>query len=130
MHHDGGAVFQIFKERGNVFDINEYADSAVLSGEGQWEADETAGVPPVLFLGKDEGGTLGVVSQWCHYTKRRLILADSPEGAAEMPELQDAGMLLIDGAALELPRQEEAVMSLMELDIMTVFLSLRDSEIL
>lgn len=122
--------FQIFKERGNVFDINEYADSAVLSGEGQWEADETAGVPPVLFLGKDEGGTLGVVSQWCHYTKRRLILADSPEGAAEMPELQDAGMLLIDGAALELPRQEEAVMSLMDLDIMTVFLTLPDSEIL
>ena len=30
--------FLLFKERGNTYDINEYAEEAVLSGEEQWEA--------------------------------------------------------------------------------------------
>ena len=119
--------FQLFKESGNMYDINQYADSAALSGEGQWKADQHADAPLVLFLGKDEGAAADVAGQWCHYTKRRLISADSPEGLAEMPEAQDAGILLIDGAGLELPGQEEAVISLLDLHIMTVFLTLPDS---
>lgn len=119
--------FQLFKESGNMYDINLYADSAALSGEGQWKADQHVDAPLVLFLGKDEGAAADVAGQWCHYTKRRLISADSPERLAEMPEAQDAEILLIDGAGLALPGQEEAVISLLDLHIMTVFLTLPDS---
>ena len=90
--------FQLFKESGNVYDVNVYADGAVLSGEGQWKADEDIGAPVVLFVGKKEGNTADVVRQWCFYTKRRLISAEGPEELAGMPEAEGAEMLLIDGA--------------------------------
>lgn len=118
--------FQLFKESGNVYDVNVYADGAVLSGAGQWKADEDIGAPVVLFVGKKEGNTADVVRQWCFYTKRRLISAEGPEELAGMPEAEGAEMLLIDGAALDFPEQEGAVIALMDLKVMTVFLTLPD----
>lgn len=120
--------FQLFKESGNAYDTNEYAIDTLLSGEEQWEASVRADVPGVVFLGENGGELANVISQWCLYTKRSLTFADTPGQAAEMLEESPAEVLLIDGAALKLPEQEETLAVLLDRDIMTVFVRLPEAE--
>lgn len=119
--------FMLFREGGNVYDTNKYAEEAVLSGEERWEAAERADVPEILFLGEDKGELANVVNQWCLYTKRSLTFADSPEQMLEALEKKQAEMLLIDGALLQLPQQEEALLELMDSGITTVFVRLPEA---
>ncbi|MCM1191376.1 MAG: DUF2194 domain-containing protein [Butyrivibrio sp.] len=119
--------FQLFKESGNAYDINEYAGEAVLSGAEQWEPYGDADAPKILFLGEESGELADVVSQWCLYTKRSLTVAESPEQLQEAAETDRAEMLLIDGALLQLPQQEDALLELMDRNVTTVFLRLPDA---
>lgn len=119
--------FQLFKESGNAYDINEYAADTFLSGEKKWEASVRADVPEVVFLGENSGELANVISQWCLYTKRRLVFAETPGRAAEMLEEKPAEVLLIDGAVLKLPEQEEMLTALLDRDIMTVFVRLPEA---
>lgn len=119
--------FQLFKERGNAYDTNEYAVETALSGEGQWKASEGDDVKEILFLGEDRGEMANVISQWCLYTKRSLSFADSPERMQELAEEKQAEMFLIDGSFLQLPQQEEALLALMDSGITTVFVRLPEA---
>lgn len=120
--------FQLFKESGNAYDTNEYAAEPPLSGEKRWEAAGRADVPGVVFLGEDSGGIANVISQWCLYTKHGLTIAETPVQAAEMLEKTSAELLLIDGAALKLPEQEEALTALLEEKVTAVFVRLPEAK--
>lgn len=122
--------FQLFKESGNAYNTNEYVGEAVLSGAEQWNASGETDVPGILFLGKGQGELANVVSQWCLYTKHSLTVAEGPEQMQELIQESPAEMLLVDGAGLELPQQEEALLELMDSGLTTVFLRLPDAEIL
>lgn len=122
--------FLLFKERGNTYDINEYAEMAVLSGKEQWETAEGGDVPGILYLGKDGGELANVVRQWCLYTKRSLTFADSLEQVQESLEEKQAEMLLIDGALLQLPQQEDALFELADTGTAMVFLRLPQAQVL
>ena len=116
--------FLLFKERGNTYDINEYAEEAVLSGEERWEASGDEDAPKILFLGEEQGEMANVVSQWCLYTKYGLTFADSLEQMQESLEKKQAEMLLIDGALLQLPQQEETLLELVDTGTAMVFVRL------
>ena len=116
--------FLLFKERGNTYDINEYAEEAVLSGEEQWEVSGDEDAPEILFLGEEQGEMANVVSQWCLYTKYSLTFADSLEQMQELLEEKQAEMLLIDGALLQLPQQEETLLELVDTGTAMVFVRL------
>lgn len=120
--------FLLFKERGNKYDINEYAEEVALSGVDQWKPDRQEDAPVILFLGKEQNGISDVVHQWCLYTKHGLVSMDSLEETERWQELKEAEMILIDGSVLQLPEQEEALLELMELGITTVFLRLPEAE--
>lgn len=119
--------FMLFRESGNVYDTNKYAEGTVLSGEERWEAAVGADVQEILFLGEDRGELANVVRQWCLYTKHSLTFADSPEQMQESLEEKQAEMLLIDGTLLQLPQQEEALLELMDSGITTVFVRLPEA---
>lgn len=121
--------FMLFREGGNVYDTNKYAEGTVLSGEECWESAEGVDVPEILFLGENKGELANVVSQWCLYTKRSLTFADSPEQMMEALEEKQVEMLLIDGALLKLPQQEEALLELMDsAGITTIFVRLPEAK--
>jgi len=120
--------FQLYKESGNNYDTNEYADGTVLSGEGQWTA-EASDAPEILFLGENRGELANMVEQWCLYTKHRLIFVESLERMQELFEAGRTEMLLIDGSVLRLPEQEEELAALAAPGTAMVFVRLPEAEI-
>lgn len=116
--------FQLFKERGNAYDTNGYIEETVLSGTEQWNASGEADAPGILFLGDGQGEMANVVGQWCLYTKHSLTIVESPEQMQELAQVKPAEMLLIDGALLQLPQQEEALLELADTGTAMVFLRL------
>lgn len=120
--------FLLFKEGGNTYDINEYAEREVLSGRDRWDGGQNAGTPEVLFLGEEQGGIYNVARQWCLYTKRRLVLFGSLEEMGERAKKGQAEMLLIDGSLLQLPEQEEDLTALLDAGVTTVFARLPEPE--
>lgn len=120
--------FQLFKESGNAYDINEYIGEAVPSGTEQWDASGKAATPMILFLGEGQGEMANVISQWCLYTKRNLTVVESLEQMQEFAQANPVEMLLIDGVLLQLPQQEEVLLELMESGITTAFLRLPDAK--
>lgn len=119
--------FLLFRESGNVYDKNEYIEEAVLSGEERWEASGEEDAPEILFLGEEQGEISDVVNQWCLYTKRSLIFADSLEQMLEALEEKKAEMILIDGTLLLLPQQEETLQELADYGITIVFVRLPET---
>ncbi|MDE5587627.1 MAG: DUF2194 domain-containing protein [Acetatifactor sp.] len=119
--------FLLFRESGNVYDINKYAEDTVLSGEERWEAAGRTDVPEILFLGEARGELANVVSQWCLYTKHSLTFADSLEQMLQALEEKKAEMLLIDGTLLQLPQQEETLQELVDYGITIVFVRLPEA---
>ncbi len=115
--------FQLFKESGNPYDTNEYALAEMLSGVGQWAASDTREAD-ILFFGEQDTEIYNVVEQWCRYTKRVLVYADSLEQMQESARSGSPEMLLFDGAALQLPEQEELLLSLSDCGTSMVFLRL------
>lgn len=116
--------FLLFKESGNFYDTNEYIEEAPLSGEEQWKASGGDDAPGILFLGEERGEMANVVSQWCLYTKHSLTIVESPEQMLSLAQANPAEMLLLDGALLQLPRQEEALLELADTGTAMVFLRL------
>ncbi len=81
---------QIIKENGNNYDVNEYALEDLLSGAAQWKhesVDErlTEGLlqwdeeqtGSVLLWGEADSSLGDMISQWCTYSKRQLIVWES-----------------------------------------------------
>lgn len=106
---------QVMKEVGNQYDINAYAEDAVENRLDQWGAYSGSAYSNdkkyVLLIG-DAGGDIGnIASQWCLFTKRRLVvrpgLKDCPENMEE-----DAEMILIEEKYV---REEGSILALTEL---------------
>ena len=67
---------QVVKERGNTYDTNPFLQDK--------DAIQVADVSKntkkqIVFIGDREGKYGKVVSQWCNYTKRKMISFDSLE---------------------------------------------------
>lgn len=120
--------FLLFKESGNEYDTNEYVEDTALSGADQWGSGRQENAPEIFFLGRDQSGLFDVVSQWCLYTKHRLISADSIEDMQQYPKVKEVEMLLIDGSILKLPEQEKTLLELVDLGITIVFIRLPEVE--
>lgn len=100
--------FQLVKESENPYDVNEYAIEIALSGAERWTAAETD-APKVLYFGERGTEMANVIEQWCCYTKRSMVYADSLEQMQELTQSGAPEMLLLDGLMMQMPVQEEAL---------------------
>lgn len=90
---------QVMKEVGNQYDTNAYARDAVENRVDAWNAYSGSaysdGKKYVVFIG-DAGDDIGnVVSQWCMFTKRRLMVRPSMEDCPDNME-ERAQMILVE----------------------------------
>ena len=67
----------IINEQGSFYDINEYAGEERISGEMRWAA--TGDEELIVLIGTENEALTDIVEQWCLYTKRDLILYESPD---------------------------------------------------
>lgn len=104
---------QVMKEIGNQYDINAYAKDAAENRLDEWEAYSESAYSNdkkyVVLIG-DAGSDIGnVASQWCLFTKRRLVVRTSMEDCPANME-ENAEMILIDEDHV---REEGAIQALM-----------------
>lgn len=90
---------QIMKQVGNQYDINAYAKDAVENRVDEWDAYSgstyTNDKKYVMLIG-DAGSDIGnIASQWCMFTKRRLLIRSNIEDCPENME-ENAEMILIE----------------------------------
>ncbi len=126
---------QIIKESGNTYDINQYVvEEALLeSGADRWTPLEGKQQMQdgdfILFVGEAESETGNIVSQWCKYTKRNLLLAGGIEelelSSGKLPE-----MILLDEAAIDWVREIKAVEALTGWEVPLVFCNLPDATVI
>lgn len=103
---------QVMKEVGNQYDINAYAKDAVENRLDEWGGYSGSAYSNdkkyVVLIG-DAGSDIGnVASQWCLFTKRRLMVRSSMEACPKSME-ENAEMILIDESHV---REEGAIQTL------------------
>lgn len=90
---------QVMKEVGNQYDTNAYAGDAVENRLDQWDAYSGSaysdGKKYAVFIGDPSSAIGNTVSQWCLFTKRRLMVRPSMEDCPENME-QNAEIILIE----------------------------------
>ena len=111
----------IINEEGSFYDINEYAVEQRPSGEFRWEASEADEL--VVLIGAETTALVDVVTQWCHYTKRELMVMEQLDGYLETAtqNARKPVMILLDAAEVEFGAGYQNLVSLTELGIPLVF---------
>ncbi|MBO4981518.1 MAG: DUF2194 domain-containing protein [Lachnospiraceae bacterium] len=127
---------QVYKESGNDYDTNEYVAKAAVSGADRWQdAGLTLSDPAltekeyVIFFGREGSDLEDIVSQWCTYTKRNLmILSDTKE----YDRMGDSApeMVLIDSSALDFSKETEKLIQMAGQGSTIVFCNLPDAEVI
>ena len=122
---------QIIKDSGNRYDVNAFAvsEEEMPSGEYKWEpAGEAVTLYDggyVLFLGEKDSELGTMVTQWCNYTKRDLIIKKINE--YKKPEVLPE-LILVDSLASDVGRKSVMLEPIMKLEIPVVFCNLPDVE--
>ncbi len=124
---------QVAREGQSNYNTNIYLDGEVLSGDGRWRAEDSdmfggeAGYA-VLFAGSGSPVET-VVSQWCEYTKRRLVVCGGVEdytvSGDSLPEA-----VLVDSSAVDLAGAMETFDEITELGITLIFCNLPDPQVI
>lgn len=128
--------FEVFKEYGNPYDVNEYAEAEVpAAAEGRQLSRADICDPGlksgefVLLLSEEESSVAEVVTQWCVYTKRTLVVADKADAALgegmARPEL-----LLIDSDVMNFETDGKLLENLAQEGVSMVFCNLPETDIL
>ncbi len=127
---------QVFKASGNHYGINQYAADQTASGADRWQ---DAGLSLedlrlqngdyVLLLGKEENALGNIVTQWCTYTKRNLIILPNTEDCNlsddKLPE-----MILIDSEAIDFRTETGKLLEITKVGVPIVFCNLPGSVVI
>lgn len=122
---------QIVIDNESQFDINAFSVEAqnLPSGADAWNADAQNIISGnngyVLLFSEEENELLNIVSQWCVYTKRNLMIEKSPE-KFEMPQKLPE-MIILDTLHTELGSNVSLVEELLEYKVPLVFCDLPDA---
>lgn len=122
---------QIIMDVGNQYDLNEFViekdklptRKGTDSQEGTSNlTGNSTGVGYILFFTEGESELKNIVSQWCTYTKRDLVVASNLrdyEMSKVLPE-----MILLDAANIELGVKSSWVATITEYEVPLVFCNL------
>ena len=128
---------QIIKMNGNLYNINEYMDTEVLSGAERWQAKEPDALTVselkdtgyVVFLGDWDDSVGKVISQWCDYTKRAHVAVTSIDGL-KLEEEWLPELVLIDSETVNVAKETEDLIWLTKKGVSLVFCNLPDSKVI
>ena len=118
---------QVAREGQSNYNTNIYLGGEALSGEERWcaeDADEFGGESGLAVLFAERGSSVEtVVSQWCEYTKRRLVVCRGVEDyAVSEDRLPEA--VLVDSAGMDLAGAMETFEEITDLGITLIFCNL------
>lgn len=122
---------QVLKEQENDYNINEYASGLDLGfGDYLGPLGHFASGDFVVYVGPEEGDFRKVVSQWCQYSKRNLVVLDNmADFSAEdgiLPEI-----VLLDAKTVSADSDVSAIRRYMEKDgISFVFANLPEPSVI
>ena len=122
---------QVVKDSGNRYDENEFAipKEEMPNGMDKWQpAEKEISMQEtgyVLFFGDTENALGKVVTQWCTYTKRELVVEKLSEykKVQNLPEL-----ILVDSIYSEVGRKSVLLEPVMKLGVPVVFCNLPDAD--
>ncbi len=122
---------QIVIDNESQFDMNAFSVEvqSLPTGKNAWSGNvqdiTLGGNGYVLFFSTEDNKLLNIVSQWCVYTKRNLMVADSPEDF-EMPQILPE-MIILDTLHTELGTNSMFAEELTEYGVPIVFCDLPDA---
>ncbi len=115
----------IVNEKGSFYDINEYATKERASGENCWKVSGDEEL--ILLIGNENENLMDVVTQWCTYTKRELLVFEQPEEYLGMTEtVRRPSMILLDAAQLKFGADYKELSALAEQGVPLVLCSIPD----
>lgn len=110
----------IVNEQESYYDINEYADGERLSGENRWTVAGEEEL--VLLIGTENEALISVVEQWCLYTKRELLLLETPDAYLEAVQtIRKPVLILLNGEQWASIFDKQKLLSLTEQNVPLVF---------
>ncbi len=125
---------QIVIDKGSQFDINAYAvsDEDILSGKDSWQASVSTDANIkfsdengyVLYFSPEATELENIVLQWCNYTKRNLVKAETLKDFA-MPSRKPE-IIVLDAANLEFGINGQWIVDITEYEIPIIFCNLPD----
>ena len=124
-------VPEVIKNQVNNYGQNRYEESAKskFTEESVYTATKTDGMKSgrfVVYIGDDRDGAVGsMVSQWCLYTKRRLLSVKSlRKYQAEPKNLPEA--ILVDAAYLDFDKELSVLSAYADVGVNLIFCNLPD----
>lgn len=130
---------QVSKEVISDYDTNSYAEEPAVSGSSRWEAaDHTSGEVPgsasenrsyIVLIGDEKNDTGKIVSQWCLYTKRELVVCRSLKDCS-VNDQSPPELLLLDSKVIDYGKETEELIRFAEQGIHMVFCNLPDVSVI
>lgn len=124
-------VPEVIKNQANNYGQNRYEESAntKFTDKSVYTATKTDGIKSgrfVVYIGDDRDGAVGsMVSQWCLYSKRRLLSFKSlRKYQAEPKNLPEA--ILIDSAYLDFDKELSVLAAYAKVGVNLIFCNLPD----
>ena len=121
--------YQIAREGQSGYDVNIHISEKALSGKDRWQPAEdwewnlTKTTDYVVLFSRSGSSVENVVSQWCEYTKRALLVYDEVgEFVISQEHLPEA--VLIDSATVRLPNEMPFFEEITDLGITLIFCNL------
>ena len=125
---------QVVREDRNSYGQNIYISNEVASGSDRWHADDVqnlhgAGQNYVTLLTEGGSSIENMVSWWCEYTKRGLVVYRSIE-ELEISEENPPEAVLVDSKIVYLPHGMPVFDALTEQGITLIFCNLPSTDVI
>ena len=122
--------YQLAREGQSGYDVNIHISEDTLSGSARWQASESDKTTDLVVLFTQSGSSVEVVvSQWCVYTKRVLLVYDEVEeyviSKERLPEV-----VLVDSEAVSLLDEMSFFEEITDLGITLVFCNLPSPQVI
>lgn len=120
---------EVIKDSWNDYEINAYM-TARIAGNSATAWRPVSNLVPgktaqlVVLIGEEDSAISNTVSQWCTYSKRRLLIYGSLEEYNQAKVL--AGLLLLDSGNFDPDGDMESLNTLIQKDVPIVFCNLPD----
>lgn len=131
----------VARESISEYDVNEYAIRQAASGESRWlpyaardgirkaRAGKTEAGRAILLFGSLDNALGDIVSQWCLYTKRELVV-ESSAGSYVLDSESRPEMVLVDAGEIDCGQEAQALIHLADRGVDLVFCSLPDPSLI
>lgn len=125
--------YQIAREGQSGYDMNIHISEKALSGSDRWqlEADweSDAALDFVVLFTKSGSSVENVVSQWCVYTKRALLVYDEVEEYVISKERLPK-VVLVDSETVSLPDEMPFFEEITDLGVTLIFCNLPSPQVI